>query len=193
MLPSPEGRPPVLQYRPIRTQNVDQSQLTIVQHDEWVASGQHLDTLQWCSWHGDYSHIVTGHPHLLVSRLHPGHTLHHQVDTGQSAGFVKATLKCDLLKHIKAVHEGVKYPCTQCKYNASRKSNLLQHIQSIHEGVKFPCTQCEYKATQKTHLMTHIKSIHEGVNFPCSQCEYKATSKRYLLRHIKSSHVGERW
>ena len=53
----------------------------------------------------------------------------------------------------------------------------MRHIKSIHKGVKFPCDQCDYKATRTGPLLEHIKSIHEGVKFPCDQCDYKATLK----------------
>ena len=51
----------------------------------------------------------------------------------------------------------------------------MKHIKTIHDGVKFLCAQCDYKATQKDNLLTHIKTKHEGVKFPCAQCDYKAT------------------
>ena len=33
-------------------------------------------------------------------------------------------------------HEGFKYPCDQCEYEASKKSNLKTHKMAKHEGVK---------------------------------------------------------
>ena len=37
----------------------------------------------------------------------------------------------------------------------------MKHIKTIHDGVKFLCAQCDYKATQKDNLLTHIKTKHE--------------------------------
>ena len=71
--------------------------------------------------------------------------------------------------------------CKQCDYKPTRKEHLLRHIKSIHEGVKFPCEQCNYKATHRVNLLAHIKSAHEGVKFPCEQCDYKATKKRVFV------------
>ena len=34
--------------------------------------------------------------------------------------------------------EGVKFACDQCDYKARMKWNLSRHIKSLHEGIKFP-------------------------------------------------------
>ena len=99
---------------------------------------------------------------------------------------INVPIKCSLLAHNKSKHVGVKYPCDQCDYKATRKHSLLTHIKSIHKGVKYPCDQCDYKATYKNHLLKHIKSRHEGVKYNCDQCDYKATFKHNLLSHFKS-------
>ena len=44
---------------------------------------------------------------------------------------------------------------------ASQRRNLSTHIKAIHDGVKFPCDQCDYKATWKQHLLKHKKSRHD--------------------------------
>ena len=37
----------------------------------------------------------------------------------------------NLKKHVKSVHEGIKYPCQQCVYKGS-KENLKKHVNSMH-------------------------------------------------------------
>ena len=32
--------------------------------------------------------------------------------------------KCSLERHRRSVHEGLKYPCQQCEYQATRKESL---------------------------------------------------------------------
>ena len=49
-------------------------------------------------------------------------------------------------------------------------SNLKTHIQAKHEGVKYACNQCDYQATQQAHLTTHIQAKHEDVIYACNQC-----------------------
>ena len=58
----------------------------------------------------------------------------------------------------------------------SKKGNLLAHIRAAHEGVKYPCVQCLYQATTKGSLNLHRRSVHEGTKYPCGQCEYQATT-----------------
>ena len=70
------------------------------------------------------------------------------------------------------------------------KKGLIIHIQSIHEGKKFACNHCDYQATHLTNLKTHIKSKHEEVKYYCSQCEYQTSWKHHLTRHIQSRHEG---
>ena len=70
-----------------------------------------------------------------------------------------------LAEHIRAVHEGVKYPCTQCNYQATSKCNLGRHQRGIHEGVKYPCRKCGQHFSQKGNLARHCISVHNKVNW----------------------------
>ena len=80
------------------------------------------------------------------------------------------------MTRFKSKHEGVKYSCDQCDYQATQKTNnLIRHGQSKHDGVKYSCS-------------THKKSKHMGVKHPCDQCSYEASQKGHLSRHTKSKH-----
>ena len=83
------------------------------------------------------------------------------------------------------------FPCPHCEYKATLKGNLQKHIKSVHEGQTFQCPQCEYKATFRNALRRHIQSVHEGQKFQCPHCEYKAKHKCNLQRHIKYIHEGQ--
>ena len=65
-------------------------------------------------------------------------------------------------KHIESIHEGFKYGCDQCDYQATQQINLKRHIESKHEGVKYACDQCDYQASRKDKLKVHIELKHEG-------------------------------
>ena len=58
------------------------------------------------------------------------------------------------------VHDGVKYACNQCDFQATRQDNLTTHIQSIHEGIKYACNQCNYQASTQSNLTAHTKRKH---------------------------------
>ena len=57
---------------------------------------------------------------------------------------VSATAQTDLRTNQKAVHEGIKYPCKQCSYEATQKGDLKKHQKAVHEGIKYPCKHCSY-------------------------------------------------
>ena len=50
--------------------------------------------------------------------------------------------------------------CPECGKVFSTKTNMGKHYRSKHEGIKYPCNQCDYQATRKDHLKTHIQSKH---------------------------------
>ena len=82
--------------------------------------------------------------------------------------------KKHLLRHIRSKHEGFKYSCNQCEYQATEQGKLKNLKQAIHEGVEYSCDQCEYHATGQGNLKKHRQSIHEGFRYPCNQCEYNS-------------------
>ena len=57
-------------------------------------------------------------------------------------------------------------------------TNVITKLQDkIHEGIKYECDQCDYQAAQQTNLKTHTMSVHEGSKYQCDLCEFKATQK----------------
>ena len=64
--------------------------------------------------------------------------------------------------HIKLKHKKARsFKCKECDYVCYRDDYLKKHIRSIHENVRFPCDQCEYQATRKQYLESHIMKIHK--------------------------------
>ena len=64
--------------------------------------------------------------------------------------------------------EGVKYPCRQCKYQATEKGALEKHKKTVHEGGKYPCRQCDYKVTSMRNVTQHQRAIREGMKCSCT-------------------------
>ena len=40
---------------------------------------------------------------------------------------------------IPTAAAGKEYDCALCGYRATRKSSLQRHIKSVHEGIKYDC------------------------------------------------------
>ena len=59
----------------------------------------------------------------------------------------------------KSKHEGIKYPCDQCEYVATRHYNLKQLKQFKHEIIRYPYYQCEYFVVAVGRLNMHNNPI----------------------------------
>ena len=44
-----------------------------------------------------------------------------------------------------------------------RNLEIKTHKESVHEGVKYKCSECNYQATERGSLKKHRESVHEGV------------------------------
>ena len=81
-----------------------------------------------------------------------------------------------------------KYFCEHCQSQFSQPSALKRHIKGIHEGVKFECHQCHRTYTQKYMLKEHIEAVHEGMTRRCDLCNLQFNQHSSLKRHIKEKH-----
>ena len=50
----------------------------------------------------------------------------------------------DLGKHKLTIHDGVRYKCDQCSYEAKLDNSITDHKRSKHDGYKFPCPNCDF-------------------------------------------------
>ena len=117
-------------------------------------------------------------------------SVHEEVKYSSPHCDYQATAKGNLKAHVQSVHEGVKHFCPHCDYQATTKSYLKAHVQSVHEGVKYSCPHCDYQATTKGHLKTHMHSVHDGTKHSCPHCDYQATAKGNLKAHVQFVHEG---
>ena len=78
--------------------------------------------------------------------------------------------------------------CPACnKFISGSKTHMTTHYQTIHEGIRWPCSQCEYSARDKYTLNKHVRAEHESsVVFKCDDCEYETKYKNLLKSHTKS-------
>ena len=81
------------------------------------------------------------------------------------------------------------HQCDQCPKNFAHKFLLARHIRSVHEGVKFSCEQCDQKFTEKWSLKSHILGVHEKLKrFKCNQCDKAYPQASGLHQHKKKIH-----
>ena len=73
-------------------------------------------------------------------------------------------------------------------YVLTTLASVITNTNSKHLGVKYPCTECDYQATQQASLKTHFNSKHAGVTYPCDQCEYKANTQKPPIEKIHISY-----
>ena len=50
--------------------------------------------------------------------------------------------------------------CPECGVIYFDKSTMKKHYRSKHEGIKYPCNKCEYQATTQADVKRHIQSRH---------------------------------
>ena len=53
---------------------------------------------------------------------------------------------------------GNRIKCDECDLTFSERGNLNQHKRNIHEGIKYPCHYCDYQAPRSATLHRHIKA-----------------------------------
>ena len=69
-------------------------------------------------------------------------------------------IQITLKQHIGWIHEGFRYLCNRCDYEANTDNTFKQHIGSIHEEVRFPCNRCDYEANKDNTLkQPHLNLI----------------------------------
>ena len=88
--------------------------------------------------------------------------------------------------------------CDICNKLFSNKSNLRKHIKSVHEKMKFKCEICDKKLSRKDELQRHKLSVHsKNIEFKCIVCERKFSRKDNLLAHknvcCKCKHCHEQF
>lgn len=132
------------------------------------------------------------------------------------------------------------YTCDQCDKTFKQKGHLGVHLKAVHQGIRFPCSICDYKATTKGNLKQHVGRRHKFVDndmidydniegvvenesngvlaimdndsfgfkeeqseefdmtpparcYPCEMCDKTFKQKGHLGVHIKSFHQGMRF
>lgn len=103
------------------------------------------------------------------------------------------TLKKSLKNHIQNIHDGIRYQCDQCPYQAANKTGLKRHIEGRHEGNTFYCDQCDHSSSSRFTLATHMQNMHSDTVWKCDDCDYKTKQKPNLKKHRDAKHDNIRY
>ena len=95
-----------------------------------------------------------------------------------------------LRQHIQCIHEGIKFKCELCDYEANEKKMLKTHVKVQHENFRFTCDQCSLEFATPQGLRMHKKADHEGIRYDCSQCSYQAVLRIRKQVQIKKCRFG---
>ena len=52
--------------------------------------------------------------------------------------------------------------CLICGTFTSSKGNLELHTKKVHQQLRFPCSQCDFQAFQNSQLKKHIELQHDS-------------------------------
>ena len=63
---------------------------------------------------------------------------------------------------MKLVH------CEDCSTKFKNRNDIEKHIAAVHEGVRCPCTFCDYQSAKPPDLDKHVNVHHERIQHPCS-------------------------
>ena len=83
-----------------------------------------------------------------------------------------------------------KYPkvCPQCG-KMLKDGHLRKHIRNVHEAVKYECDKCNSKFSSSGNLTRHKETVHDGIKrFECPQCVYVSAEKHLVEKHQKRKH-----
>ena len=70
---------------------------------------------------------------------------------------------------------------------------MKQHICVKHDGIRYPCDQCGYEATKVYDLKRHTDAKHKNVRFPCDICSFSASNVPYLKKHKRLKHADDKY
>ena len=76
--------------------------------------------------------------------------------------------------------------CGQCHFTALEKIRIQLHKQKDHQGFKYPCTHCKFVATKyKGHMKLEHEKIED---FECENCGYITNENKDFKKYMKIVH-----
>ena len=82
------------------------------------------------------------------------------------------------------------FQCPGCQGVFRDRSNLVKHYRSEHEGIRYPCNHCDYQAKRLSHLKDHISAKHSEDIIKCDFCDFETKWKQQYRKHMKDYHLA---
>ena len=92
-------------------------------------------------------------------------------------------------RHHLIEHEGFRYTCNNCEFEAKCHSSLKSHCLRQHKGITFSCDKCDHQSITLSSLDLHRKFKHKEPNI-CKYCKSVFKTSPKLRRHLESVHEG---
>ena len=116
-----------------------------------------------------------------------------------------------LRRHVKHVHELIRYDCNFCDLKGIGRDGLRKHIKRKHTEKEFVLKEhasyhisqsevpekndykcdhkdCSFKASNPWLLKRHNRNVHEGVKYDCNFCELTGLGYEGIRKHMKTKH-----
>ena len=73
-----------------------------------------------------------------------------------------------IVEFIQEAHGEVGFIVRMVARSSKNRNDIKKHIAAVHEGVRCPCTFCDYQSAKPPDLDQHINVHHKGIQHPCS-------------------------
>ena len=54
------------------------------------------------------------------------------------------------------------YKCKDCGQSFGNRDTMLRHVRLVHDGIKYPCQLCGKEFADRKGVKIHIRGVHEG-------------------------------
>ena len=98
----------------------------------------------------------------------------------------KHSSKCKFVFDEK--YTGHEFQCNSCRRSYKGKDALNKHVKAVHEKIRFTCDLCSQSFVTKRDLKYHHQAVHLGILQHCEKCEMKFKSKPGLRYHMRTKH-----